>query len=155
MSRASICIEILQFLLNFLTHHNGLSVYHSPLAITFPDGIQSSTTKGAHSIDAAALLLIQKSTARENLVEFIFPILSQVAVHLFERLPVPPLDILEYYHPLQGCGPHTTNIYTARGTTLFAHRLGFIRLHQALVLIVELENLFFLLYKVQFVTRTL
>ena len=73
---------------------------HSPLAITFPDGIQSPTTKRAHSIDAAALLLIQKSTARENLVEFIVPILSQVAVNLFERLPVPPLDILEYYQPL-------------------------------------------------------
>jgi hypothetical protein len=76
-----------------------LSVNHSPLAITFPNGIQSSTTKGAHSIDAAALLLIQKSTASEYPAEFIVPILSQAAVNLFERLPVPPLEILSYYQP--------------------------------------------------------
>ena len=79
---------------------NGLAVNHGSLAITFSKGIQPSTTKGAHSIDAAALLLIQKSTASEYLAEFIVTILSQLAVNLFEDLPVPTLDMLEYYQSL-------------------------------------------------------
>jgi hypothetical protein len=76
-----------------------LAVNHSPSTLTFFNGIQASTTKGAHGIDAAALLLIQKSTANEHLLEFMVPILSQAAVNLFERLPVPPLEILSYYQP--------------------------------------------------------
>jgi hypothetical protein len=77
-----------------------LAVNHSPLAIALPQGIQSSATERAYSIDATALLLIQKSTANEHLLEFIVPILSQASVDLFERLPVPPLEILIYYQSL-------------------------------------------------------
>jgi hypothetical protein len=57
---------------------------------------------------------------------------------------IPPLQVFEDNQPFKRRCPNIPNVYTTGGTTFFTDRLFLERLYQPLMLIVELENLFFL-----------
>jgi hypothetical protein len=112
-----------------LTYYVSLPVNNWALSFAPPHRVKTPAAEGTHLVDKAVLLFIQESTADKDTIKLAMPILSQTTVNLFDRLPVPPLNILSYYQPFQSCGAHTADIYTTRGTTLFTDSLFLERLY--------------------------